>query len=239
MSALTSRAFCIFAASAVVTFNVAAQERDRSKIDDKYKWNLGDIYPSDAAWRAAKDKVVAEIPKLSQYRGKLTSSPAVLADALDLQYSLDKELSRLYVYASMLADQDTRDSTHQGMQQEMVQVASQFSAAASYVEPEILKADKATIERFISTEPRLKTYTFYLRDMVRRAAHTLSDAEEKILADAGPLTSAPSSVFNILLERRFSVSASVTLADGQTVKVDQERVTRRCARCPTARTARR
>ena len=80
MSALTSRAFCIFAASAVVTFNVAAQERDRSKIDDKYKWNLGDIYPSDAAWRAAKDKVVTEIPKLSQYRGKLTSSPAVLAD---------------------------------------------------------------------------------------------------------------------------------------------------------------
>ena len=62
MGALTSRAFCIFAASAVVTFNVTAQERDRSKIDDKYKWNLGDIYPSDAAWRAAKDKVVAEIP---------------------------------------------------------------------------------------------------------------------------------------------------------------------------------
>ena len=87
----------------------------------------------------------------------------------------------------MLADQDTRDSQHQGMRQEMTQLAATFGAQAAYIEPEVLKAGKATIERFIASEPRLKVYRFYLEDIVRREAHTLTDTEEKLLADAGPL----------------------------------------------------
>ena len=108
---------------AVLAAAATAQERDRAKIPDKYKWNLADIYPTEAAWRAAKDKLAADLPQLRQFQGKLASSAATLADALDKLYAFDKELSRLYVYASMLADQDTRDATHQGMQQEMVQLA--------------------------------------------------------------------------------------------------------------------
>ena len=207
-------------ALAVLTISAAAQERDRAKIADTYKWNLADIYPTDTAWRAAKDRLAAQVPTLRQYQGKLTSSSATLADALDLQYGFDKELSRLHVYASMLADQDTRDAGHEGMRQEMVQLASAFGAAGAFVEPEILKADKAAIERFITAEPRLKVYTFYLRDIVRRAAHTLTDAEERLLADAGPVLGASASAFNIFSNADFPYP-SVTLSDGRTVKLDQ------------------
>ena len=98
---------------------------------------------------------------------------------------LDKELSRLYVYASMLADTDTRVSEPQGMQQEMQQLYAHFGAEASFIEPECCGSAPTPSSKFIATEPRLKTYAFYLRDIVRRAPHTLSDAEEKILADAG------------------------------------------------------
>src|SRR4051812_26422321 len=214
------RAFLTTFAVAALTVTALGQERDRAKIPDQYKWNLADIYPSDAAWRAAKDRLTADVPQLRQFQGKLTSSPASLADALDKEYALDKELSRLYVYASMLADQDTRDAAHQGMKQEMTQLASAFAADASYIEPEILKANKAVIERFVASEPRLKVYQFYLQDVARRAAHTLSDSEEKLLADAGPLTGSPSEVYNILSNADFPYP-SVTLSDGRTVKLDQ------------------
>ncbi len=198
----------------------AAQERDRSKIADKYKWNLAEIYPDIPAWRAAKEKLSVEIPKIRQYQGKLASSPGTLADALETMSRLDKELSRLYVYASMLADQDTRASEPQGMTQEMQQMGAAFGAAASYLEPEILKAGEATVDKFIAGEPRLKVYTFYLRDVLRREPHTLTDNEEKILADATPLAASPSATFNILSNADFPYP-SVTLSDGKRVKVDQ------------------
>jgi oligoendopeptidase F len=63
-------------------------------------------------------------------------------------------------------------------------------------------------------------YQFYLHDVIRRAAHTLSDSEEKLLADAGPAVASASNVFNILQNADFPYP-SVTLSDGRTVKVDQ------------------
>jgi oligoendopeptidase F len=203
-----------------MTGALAAQERDRAKVPDKFKWNLADIYPSDAAWRAEKDRITAQLPKLAAFRGKLGSSPQTLADALDTMYGLDKELSRLYVYASMLADTDTRASGPQGMQQEMQQLYANFAAQASFIEPEVLHVGKETIDRFVATEPRLKNYAFYLRDIVRRAPHTLSDAEEKLLADAGPLAASPSNTYGILANADFPYP-SIKLSDGTTVKVDQ------------------
>src|SRR5688572_30207738 len=119
-----ARLVSVLTVAAVVCMSVLmlGQERDRAKIEDKYKWNLTEIYPSVSAWRAAKEKVTAQIPTIRQYAGKLESSPHVLADALETMTRLDKDLSRLYVYASMLADEDTRVSETQGMQQEMEQI---------------------------------------------------------------------------------------------------------------------
>jgi oligoendopeptidase F len=196
------------------------QERDRAKVADKYKWNLADIYPDVATWRKQKDAIAAELSKLRDFRGKLGSSPQTLASVLELSTRLAKELTRLYVYASMLADTDTRVSEPQGMQQEMQQIFAQFGAEASFVEPELLKVGSATVEKFIAAEPRLKIYTFYLRDIVRRAPHTLSDAEEKLLADASPLAGSASNIYGILTNADFPYP-TITLSDGRSVKVDQ------------------
>jgi oligoendopeptidase F len=214
------RPAALLAAILLLTLSSAAQERDRSKIPDKYTWDLSHIYATEAAWRATKDTLQNDIPQLGRFRGTLASSAVTLADALERLQSLDKDLSRLYVYASTLADQDTRDARHQGLRQEMVQLAARFSAEASYIEPEILRFPSGTVQRFLAAEPRLAIHRFYLEDIARRAAHTLSDAEEKLLAEAGPLTGSPASTFSILSNADFPYPR-VTLSDGRTPRVDQ------------------
>src|SRR6185436_5290616 len=129
-------------AVAALSITAAAQERDRAKIPEKFRWDLGDIFRNEAAWRAAKDKLSADIQSLGSFKGKLTASPTALADALDRIYGVAEELGRTYSYASLRADEDTRISANQALRQEMVQVAAAFSAATSYVDPEILKAGK-------------------------------------------------------------------------------------------------
>ncbi len=198
----------------------AGAGRDRASLDQKYTWNLGEIYPGIAAWRAEKATRAAEIPAIGAFAGTLGSSPQILADALEAMSRLDKELSRLYVYAGMLADEDMRLSEPQGMQQEMQQLYADFSAQASYLHPELLRIGSATIERFLSSEPRLQTYAFLLRDVLRRAAHTLSDAEEKLLADVQPLAGSASNIYGILANADFPYPAIVT-TDGRSVRLDQ------------------
>src|SRR3982751_2202957 len=84
------------------------QERDRAKIPDRYKWNLADLYPSDEAWRAAKEKVLTEMAPLASFKGTLGQSPQRLADALDTANRVAKEFQRVAVYAGLISDQDTR-----------------------------------------------------------------------------------------------------------------------------------
>ena len=144
---IRSGLLAVAAAIAAASLHGAAQERDRAQIADRYKWNLTDIYPSVDAWRAAKERIQKELPKIGQFKGKLVSAPSTLADALDTLYAIDKELSRAFVYVGLLADQDTREAGPQGMRQEMVQLNAAFAAEASYMEPEILKIPKPVLEK--------------------------------------------------------------------------------------------
>ena len=171
-----------------------AQERDRSKIPDQYKWDLTAIYPSEQTWRIAKEKFVTELPKIRDFQGTLAWSPKHLADALENASHLEKELARLSVYAGLISDQDTRISTYQAMKQETLQLASRFGAETAFIEPEILKMNKAIIDQFIVQEPRLQVYRQYLEDIQRRRAHTGTDAEEKLLAGATVMATAPECV---------------------------------------------
>jgi oligoendopeptidase F len=197
-----------------------AQSKERTDIPEQAKWRLTDLYPSDEAWRAAKDKLVARIPEVQKYKGTLGQSPQQLAAGLSLVNDLNKEFSRVYVYTGLIADQDTRLARYRAMKQEMDQLGSSFGADTAFVEPEILKIDGATIDAYIAKEPKLAPYTFYLHDLLRRQAHTLSEPEEKIIADAGLMSSAPSDVYGVFTNADFPFP-TVTLADGTTRKLDQ------------------
>src|SRR5229473_3912182 len=103
----------------------------------------------------------------------------------------------LYVFFFFFQAEDgIRDKLVTGVQTCALPIA--FAAESSFIEPEIVKADAATLNRLLASEPRLTMYRFYLEDIKRRARHTLSDSEEKILADAGPLSHTPSAVYTIL-----------------------------------------
>jgi oligoendopeptidase F len=216
----TRRVYVVTALAALaLSINGSAQQQDRAQIADKYKWNLADIYPNDTAWRTAKDALVAELPKIRAFQGTLGSSAQKLADALDLGNRLSKEFARVYVYASMMSDQDTRVSSYQAMQQEMAQIGAKFGAENAFVEPEILKIAPGTIDTFVASEPRLKTYGFYLRDIQRRRSHTLTDSEERLLANSSVMSQTASNVYGILSNADFPYP-EITLSDGKKVKVD-------------------
>jgi oligoendopeptidase F len=196
-----------------------AQAKDRASTPAKYTWNLADLYPSEEAWKAAREKLAARLPSVEPFRGTLSSSPQRLLACLDLVNDIAKDFGRVYSYASMSSDQDTRVARFQAMKQEVAQLGSDFNAKAAFLEPEILAMDRATIDAFLAKEKKLEVYRHYLDDLLRRKAHTLSEGEEKILADAGLVTDAPYTIYGVFSDADFP-NPDVTLADGKTVKLD-------------------
>jgi len=196
------------------------QPRDRADIPEKYTWDLKAIYPSDEAWAEAKEKVAGRFGELAAFKGTLADSPAKLLECLELDASIDKELARLYCYASMKSDEDTRVSKYQGMKQMMRQLVTDYSSKTSFIAPEVATLDQATVDEFIRREPGLKTYRMYLDNILRTKAHRLSTAEEKILAEAGLMASAPMSIYSIFANAELPFP-EITLSDDTKAKLNQ------------------
>ncbi len=204
---------------AAVGLHAVVQERDRSQVPDRYKWDLSPLYPSDEAWRQAKDRIAAQLQGLQQYKGRLGESAQTLQAALDAIFGVAKELGRVSAYASQLADEDTRDTRHQAMQQEVTRLGSSFSAEVAYAEPEILRIDRDKVGSFLKEQPGLKVYAHYLDDILRRQPHTGSESEERLIAESSLMAPAASDIYGTFFDADFPYP-SVTLSDGKTVKLN-------------------
>lgn len=212
--------FIVILLNILITNNIFTQLMERNEIDIKDKWDLSVIYASKDEWKAAKKRVEQQVEKLPGFKGTLTKSGSDLLAYLKFTSELSKEMSRLYSYASMHSDEDTRVTQYLAMKQEMSQLFTKAGSMASFDEPEILTMDKSTIDAFMADEPGLEIYRMYLYDLLRKKEHRLSEKEEKILAEASLVTGTPHSIFNIFANAELPYP-EVALSDGTKARLDQ------------------
>src|SRR3982750_3250541 len=106
MTDLTRRETIAAAATlASLTAALPAGAQDKASADGA-AWDLSDIYPDDAAWDAARKKLLADIPGMLKYKGTLGTSADTLAAALVAQSDLGRTAGRIYTYISLKADAD-------------------------------------------------------------------------------------------------------------------------------------
>lgn len=201
----------------IVTINSYGQ-KTREEIPSNYKWNLTDLYPSDDAWRTALNDLSPKLDEVEKFKGTLTMSGSNLLKAMQYNTELSKEAVKLYIYASMNSDLDTRNMKYTGMKQELQQLFSNFGAKAAFIEPEILTASWETIDGFIKKEPKLEDYRMGLENMYRTKKHTLSEPEERIMALAGMVSAVPSSVYGTFSDAEMP-KPEVTLSNGEKIEI--------------------
>ncbi|MFC2124442.1 oligoendopeptidase F [Bacteroidota bacterium] len=197
----------------------ANTSKERSQVEDKYKWNLDDLYPDLETWEQAKTDIKPEIDKISQYQTTISRSGKDLYEGLEYCFNIRKEIMRLYSYASKSSDQDTRESKPLGMQQEMSQVLNEFATKAAYLDPTILEIPDSKLNQFFKQESQLEKFAQYIDDIKRSAAHTLSKDEEAVYAKAGLMAGSAHDIYSIFSNADMP-RPEVTLSTGETVTLD-------------------
>jgi oligoendopeptidase F len=188
-------------------------------------WDLTLLFPDDAACRAAKDHVAAEIPKIKNYQGRLGESAATLREAMDLIYGLRKDFDRMAVYTSLKRDANTRDSGALELDQEADLLGTELSRATSFVNPELLAVGEAKLRAFLDSAPGLSPYRFPIMEVLRAAPHTLGAEAENVLSAAGLINDIPVSLYGILSNADIAWP-TIKLADGTEARLDQSGYTK-------------
>jgi oligoendopeptidase F len=105
------------------------------------------------------------------------------------------------------------------MKQAAEELATQFSAAISWVRPEILTLDAAKVRKFLAQEKKLAPFRMYLEETLRRKPHTLDASEEKIAAEAGEMARAGGEVHGVLSNADLPYP-TLKLSTGESVRLD-------------------
>jgi oligoendopeptidase F len=191
-----------------------------AQVDPDLIWDLTPLYPSLDAWHAERERIIAAIPALESWRGRLGESAAVLREALDATWDLRKDFARLSIYANLRADENTRDPANLALRQQMGLLGADFSRAVSYQRPEMLALGDDTLHAFLAAEPGLAPYRYAIETMIRQRPHSLGDEAERVLSQASLATANPSAIYHILANADVPWP-TVTLADGSSVRLDQ------------------
>ena len=173
--------------------------RARDQIPQEDTWALEDLYPSDESWEQALSALTARQAEAAAFAGKLDESGETLCAFLHLVEDVDGQSELLANYAMRKADQDTRNATYQAMVGKLMGVLTAVGAAFSFATPEIMAIPEEALEGFYKAAPGLERYRRYLNNERRRREHTLSAAEERLLAAAGEMANAPDTVFGAFL----------------------------------------
>jgi oligoendopeptidase F len=168
----------------------------RSEIPVEHTWATEDLYVSDAAWEEDLLKMAEEGKQCAAFAGKLNSAEG-LYNFLYTDEMAGERIGRLANYCMRKGDEDTRNSVYQAMNGKFRSEMVKISAACSFATPEIMAIEDEDLERFYVEKPELERYRRYLTNARRMKEHTLSAAEEKLLAAAAEITGAPSNVYSM------------------------------------------
>jgi oligoendopeptidase F len=180
-------------------------------------WDLASLFTSDAEWDAALAAWEARIPEFTACAGSLGSSPERLAAGLAFDLDYDRTGDRIGTYAFLRAAEDQAATEAQRMVGRFQHVSTRAGEAASFIRPEIMAIDPATLAAWMEL-PVLAPYRLVLERLVRTRPHTLSEGEEKLLAMQGTFAGTAAKVFRQLTDADLKFG-TVTNGRGEEVEL--------------------
>ena len=172
--------------------------KQRNEIEEKYTWDLSTIFPTDEAFEAELAQVSEEVKKAASLAGHLLDSADSLLTTTEIQLDLMRRIEKLYSYAHMKNDQDTRVAKYQEYQAKGMTLYSDFGQSFAFYEPEFMAITEEQYQAFLAEQPALQQYQHYFDKLLKKKAHILTQREEELLAGAGEIFGAAGETFAIL-----------------------------------------
>ena len=170
----------------------------RNEINEKDTWDLSTIFETDQKWEEELALLTEDTKEAASLEGHLLDSAESLLNITERYLDLSRRLEKLYVYAHMKNDQDTRVAKYQEYYAKAMTLYSQLDQVFSFYEPEFMAITEEQYQNFLAEEPKLQPYKQFFDKLLQNKEHVLSQREEELLAGAGEIFGAASETFAIL-----------------------------------------
>ena len=167
----------------------------RSEVNKNNTWKLEDIFPSDEEWEKFYDKMSAELD-FAKYKGQL-SDRAKLLEFLKKNDKYGIDLERLFGYAHMKHDEDTRVAKYTSYEGKAQMLYSRYCSEVAFYEPELASLDDSYLNSLIE-DKQFSDYDYQIKRLIDGKAHVPSEAESRLIALASETLSSFADIFGMI-----------------------------------------
>ena len=170
----------------------------RSEADEKYMWNMKDMYENDGLWEDDVKEAESLINGMPAYIKVMDESPKKLLSLLEYDTEISKKLEKIYVYANQKSHEDMGESKYQDMAGRAQNLMVKYQMQSAPVTPAIMKIGRKKISEYTEADNNpngLPLYKRYFELIFRKEEHILDADKEELLAGVNDLSETTSDIF--------------------------------------------
>ncbi len=160
-------------------------------------WDVSHIFKTEEAFHQGIADAREQVAQLVKYKTTLCDANA-LYEYLCKNEALDGLLRDIYGYSMLCNDVDTQDPHTQSLSDQAKGLLVEIGKQTSFASVEIMSLEDAQLDAFYIECEGLSRFKRLLSDLRRSKNHTLSEAEETLLAAAQEMAATPTNTYMML-----------------------------------------
>ena len=174
--------------------------KDRSEIDENYKWDLSSIYKTLDDFYSDEKKTIELINTLPNYKDSMLKNGESLYNTTTKILEVSRMVEKLYTYAHLKYNENITLSSSIELLDRVTNLNIKYTQATSYYDTKLLSTEYKTIEKMYKEYPKLKEYETYLKNCFRYKKYMLDEKEEKLLTELQKAFSDNETIFSNLTD---------------------------------------
>jgi oligoendopeptidase F len=168
----------------------------RQEIAENSKWRLEDIFNTDNEWEKAFENLKQNADICLKYKGNLDNAENIYSCLKDSE-KLSASAEKLFAYAKMRQDEDTRDSKYKTLSDKIENLYVRIMSNNSFIVPALSKLPSRFLKE-LKDNPKFSEYDYFFRKLIENKKYILSSKEEKLLAEGGEIYGSFSDIFTMI-----------------------------------------
>ena len=174
--------------------------KDRSEVEEQYKWDLTKIYKTEEEFRKDISKALKLIEKVPKHENTMLDSAKDLYDTTTIIMDTSRLIQKIYTYASLKYNENIADTSSIALREDALNLDHKLSEKAAFYGPKLLKCEYETIEKMYDEYPKLREYEIYFKRYFREKAYILDEKSEKLLVSLNKAFSDVESIHSSLTD---------------------------------------
>ncbi len=168
---------------------------ERSEVKLNNTWKTEDIFESDEEWEKAFEELSGKV-NFSSYAGKLGDKDKLL-EYFKKNDEFSIALEKLYAYAHLKHDVDTRVGKYTSYRGKALMLYSRYGMETSFYSSEMASYSEEYLRSLIE-DKNFSDYDYQIKLIIKNKPHIPSEAEEKVVALASETLGSFNEIFGMI-----------------------------------------